>query len=287
MAWGTIALTARPRTPLPARMTLPPTLACGSPACIVAADHSRAPMRSPRARLPEPSEPLICQVESRGGGRGRDAHSLLSAPRTEPYVRLSRIRLPPWVFDGEAVLGPWVKDARRREEAVQAGDQRAGNPGSVAAPFKGGDPELDDPVAEGRKRSAVGRHGVVVEEASDHACQPRPGLVEGLMHPLAQRFLDLLELRSDPVASGFPLEQECSPPRPGADEGEAQEVEGIRFSRPRVVVVVRCMAAKRDDAGLARMQGQGECLEPGAHRLQEAPRLGFLLEAGHKIVGIA
>src|SRR5882724_6675944 len=112
-------------------------------------------------------------------GRGRDAHSLLSAPRTEPYVRLSRIRLPPWVFDGEAVLRPWVKDTRRGEEAVQAGDQRAGNPGSVAAPFKGGDPELDDPVAEGRKRSAVGRHGVVVEEASDHACQPRPGLVEG------------------------------------------------------------------------------------------------------------
>jgi hypothetical protein len=27
------------------------------------------------------------------------------APRTEPYVRLSRIRLPPWVCDGEAVAG--------------------------------------------------------------------------------------------------------------------------------------------------------------------------------------
>src|SRR3954447_22354957 len=30
------------------------------------------------------------------------------APRTEPYVRLARIRLPPWVFDGEAVAWPWM-----------------------------------------------------------------------------------------------------------------------------------------------------------------------------------
>src|SRR6266699_2732124 len=28
----------------------------------------------------------------------RKGRSLLSAPRTEPYVRLSRIRLPPWVM---------------------------------------------------------------------------------------------------------------------------------------------------------------------------------------------
>src|SRR5260370_21913388 len=33
--------------------------------------------------------------------RSRYGRSLLSAPRTEPYVRLSRVRLPPPVFDGE------------------------------------------------------------------------------------------------------------------------------------------------------------------------------------------
>ena len=30
-------------------------------------------------------------------------HPLLSAPRTEPYVRLSRIRLPPWVCNGKCL----------------------------------------------------------------------------------------------------------------------------------------------------------------------------------------
>ena len=36
-------------------------------------------------------------------------------PRTKPYVRLSRIRLPPWVFDGEALIRPRMLDARLGE----------------------------------------------------------------------------------------------------------------------------------------------------------------------------
>ena len=40
---------------------------------------------------------------------------MLSAPRTEPYERLSRIRLPPWVLDGEALVWPWVQDTRLGE----------------------------------------------------------------------------------------------------------------------------------------------------------------------------
>src|SRR6266567_4010650 len=37
------------------------------------------------------------------------------APRTEPYVRLSRIRLPPRVCDGEAIARPRVEDDRSRK----------------------------------------------------------------------------------------------------------------------------------------------------------------------------
>jgi len=49
------------------------------------------------------------QVRSEGRltHRGRDA-PLLSAPRTDPYVRLARIRLLPRVFDGEANVWPRV-----------------------------------------------------------------------------------------------------------------------------------------------------------------------------------
>jgi hypothetical protein len=46
--------------------------------------------------------------------RGTDAYRY-AAPRTKPYVRLSRIRLPPWVFDGEALIRPRMPDARVRE----------------------------------------------------------------------------------------------------------------------------------------------------------------------------
>src|SRR5262249_36685901 len=41
------------------------------------------------------------------------------APRTEPYVRLSRIRLPPWVCDGEAIARPRMKDDRFREPGLR------------------------------------------------------------------------------------------------------------------------------------------------------------------------
>lgn len=37
---------------------------------------------------------------------------MLRAPRTELDERHSRIRLPPWVFDGKALAGPGMKDAR-------------------------------------------------------------------------------------------------------------------------------------------------------------------------------
>jgi hypothetical protein len=40
--------------------------------------------------------------------------SLLTAPRTDPYVRNSRIRLLPRVLDEEPLFRPRVKDARLR-----------------------------------------------------------------------------------------------------------------------------------------------------------------------------
>src|SRR5215467_11682785 len=39
-------------------------------------------------------------------------------PRTEPYVRLSRIRLPPRVGDGEAIARPRMEDDRFRKPVV-------------------------------------------------------------------------------------------------------------------------------------------------------------------------
>jgi hypothetical protein len=41
------------------------------------------------------------------------------APRTEPYLRLSRIRLPPRVCDGKANTRPRMEDDRFREPSVR------------------------------------------------------------------------------------------------------------------------------------------------------------------------
>jgi hypothetical protein len=51
-----------------------------------------------------------------------------------------------------------------------------------------------------------------------------------------------------------PLELELTLARAPADEHEAQELEGFRFSEPSPCAPVRRMAAKLDQAGLVRMQ---------------------------------
>src|SRR5437016_10789802 len=55
----------------------------------------------------------------RGRHRRRlNSMRLQGATRTDPYVRLSRIRLPPWVFDGKALIRPGVEDTRFWEPVV-------------------------------------------------------------------------------------------------------------------------------------------------------------------------
>ena len=44
---------------------------------------------------------------------------MLDTPRTDPDEPNSSIRLLPWVFDGEALIGPGMKDARDCEMAAK------------------------------------------------------------------------------------------------------------------------------------------------------------------------
>src|SRR6476646_4189270 len=57
------------------------------------------------------------------------------APRTEPYVRLSRIRLPPRVCDGAAIARPRVEDDGFQKPVVrQLRHPCPGDPILLAAP---------------------------------------------------------------------------------------------------------------------------------------------------------
>src|SRR5262249_53565028 len=146
---------------------------------------------------------------------------------------LSRIRLPPRVGDGEALLRPGVKDARLWNEGVgEGGGSRPCRLIAVAAPMESAVPVARDMVAERREGLVVGRHRMVAEEPSHHLPQPGPDLGDRLVHSPLQRLLDLLELRAQPISAGLPLDEEGAALRLAADEGEAQEVEGLRLAKP-------------------------------------------------------
>src|SRR3954452_5185418 len=88
-------------------------------------------------------------------------------PRTDPYVRDSRIRLPPRVSDGKALLRPRVKDARFGEPVVgDLGDPLPRRAVLLAASPQRASPEVDDVVVERLQGTAVGRHGLLVGRLS-------------------------------------------------------------------------------------------------------------------------
>jgi hypothetical protein len=60
-----------------------------------------------------------------------------------------------------------------------------------------------------------------------------------------------------------------------ANEGEAQEVEGLRLAEPSLLTALRRKASELDQPGLLRMQRQRKLSQPLAHLVQEA--LGVVL----------
>ena len=142
-----------------------------------------------------------------------------------------------------------MKDVRFRQEVP--GKLRHPRPGGavlLAAPPERSQPELDDPVPELTQRHKVGGHGVIGEEASDNLRQPVPLFRDRPVHPPPQLLLDFLELGPYAVPPGFPLEQKVAPAAFAADEGEPQEVEGLRLAKAPLRAVRRRMAAELDQA---------------------------------------
>jgi hypothetical protein len=120
---------------------------------------------------------------------------------------------------------------------------------------------------------------VIGEESTDNLPQPSPLFGDRLMHSPSQLLLDLSKLRAHAVPPGLPLELEMPLAGFAADEREAQEVEGLRFSKPALSARDRCETAKLDQAGLHRMQRQSERCQARALRVPEAPGVSFVLEA--------
>src|ERR1700751_4087181 len=115
-------------------------------------------------------------------------------------------------------------------------------------------PEFRDQEEERRQRGTVGRHGVIVEVSAGDLCQPLPLWGERLVHEPSQHLLDLLKLRPHAVASALPRDEELACAAFAADEGEAQEVEGLRFAKPTLRAPVRRKASELDQPGLVGVE---------------------------------
>jgi len=83
------------------------------------------------------------------------------------------------------------------------------------------------------------------------------------------------------------MEQERSPSGPAADEYEAQEREGLRLAQSTPLSTSGRMAAELQQARFLPVQFESKLLEPRSHRVPEAPRIGFVLEANNDVIGIS
>jgi hypothetical protein len=119
-------------------------------------------------------------------------------------------------------------------------------------------PDVGDTVQEHDQCTGVGRHCVVVEVAANDPPQPFPLLRDWLMHAPPHLLFDHLELRPHAVPSALPLKLELACSGFAADEGEAQEVEGLRFAEPTPPTAFRRKASELDQPGLLGMQCQRE-----------------------------
>src|SRR6202049_1904333 len=145
-------------------------------------------------------------------------------------------------------------------------------------------PEVGHVMPERRKRPTICGDRIIGEVACNDLPQPVSLIWDSLVHSLPQLLLDFLELRPHAVAPGLPLKLEGSPSRFAADEGEAQESEGLRSTDAAFLAVDCRVAAELNQAGLVRMERQRECLEPLTHRIEEATCVVLMLEAGHQII---
>src|SRR5580704_16734697 len=78
-----------------------------------------------------------------------------------------------------------------------------------------------------------------------------------------------------PIASELPPWQEFVAPRLAADQGKAQEVEGLGLALPALLASGRRMVAEPDQAGLFRMRRQRELLQPRPRHIEEPTNVGL------------
>ena len=156
----------------------------------------------------------------------------------------------------------------------------------LAAPPKRAPPEVGDVIAERPECPEIRRHRVVGEVTPDHTPQPSALGRYGVVHADTYLRFDLLKRCPHAVAPSFALKLEGSTPRLTADEDNAQEGKGFWLAQAKPLSPRRRKAAELQQPGLVPVKLERELLEPLSHRVPESPRINFVLEADHDVIGI-
>src|SRR5260370_8256048 len=100
---------------------------------------------------------------------------LPAAPRKDPYVPDSGIRLLPRVSDGKALLRPRKKDFRLRKPVISdLLDPLPRDPTVLTASRQRAAPEVNPVMAESSDRCRVGPHGGIPDIPSNNPRHPPP-----------------------------------------------------------------------------------------------------------------
>jgi len=147
-------------------------------------------------------------------------------------------------------------------------------------------PQALQPFSESTHCPKVSRYSVVLIEAPRNAPQPGSDLIQGLMHPAAQRLLNLLQLGHHPLVCRLTPDHEQAPRTGPTLVGKSEERERLRLLFSSLAPVYGREPAELQQARLFWMKFQIKLRQPDLKISQEPLGIGFALKSHYQIVRV-
>ena len=132
----------------------------------------------------------------------------------------------------------------------------------------------------------VAGNGVVVVPSLHYRAKPPPHVRYTVVHPAAEFFLDLLQLRTHSLRHALPSESEPATLVLAAHMRETEKVKRLRSSFATAPAALDRKTAKLDQACLFGVKFQAELFQPLPQLSQEPLRLSPMLKSYSEIIRV-